>query len=50
MKRIGKIGLQANTGPKKRLVMRFIEGGLKGHSIELDTEEMPIIFGKNDPN
>ena len=30
--------------------MRFIQGALKGQEILLDTEEMPIMFGKNDPN
>ena len=46
MKRISKINLQENKGPKKKLVMRFIEGSLKGQKVILDTEEMPIIFGK----
>lgn len=50
MKRISKINLQQNVGPKKKLVMRFIEGGLKGQQIILEPEEMPIIFGKTDPN
>ena len=50
MKRCSKINLQSKTGPKKKLKMRFIEGELKGQEIKLDTEEMPIIFGKSDPN
>lgn len=50
MKRISKINLQQTTGPKKKLVMRFVEGSLKGQQIQLDTEEMPIVFGKSDPN
>jgi hypothetical protein len=50
MKRVSKINLRENTGPKKKLVMRFIEGNLKGKQIQLDPEEMPIIFGKCDPN
>jgi len=30
--------------------MRFVQGSFKGQQIILDTEEMPIIFGKSDPN
>jgi serine/threonine protein phosphatase PrpC len=50
MKRTTKINLQQNTGPKKKLVMRFIQGALKGQEILLDTEELPIIFGKQEAN
>lgn len=31
-------------------MLRFVEGSLKGQQIKLDTEEMPIVFGKSDPN
>lgn len=50
MKRTSKINLQQNTGVKKKLVMRFLEGSLKGTVIPLDLEEMPILFGKSDPD
>ena len=50
VKRCPKVNLGQNTAQKKKLIMRFIEGTLKGQEISLDPEEMPIIFGKGDPN
>ena len=50
MKRISKINLQQNTGKKKKLVMKFIHGPLKNTELMLNPEEMPINFGKSDPN
>lgn len=46
MRRNTKISLQQNHGPKKMLVMKFIQGPLAGKEIPLDPEEMPIVFGK----
>ena len=31
-------------------MLRFVEGSLKGQKIDLDPEEMPIVFGKDDEN
>ena len=50
MKRICKINLQQSTGTKKKLVLKFIRGPLESTELVLNPEEMPIIFGKSDPN
>ena len=48
MKRSSKINLQSVQGPKKKLTLRFIDGSLKGKTVDLDTARMPFIFGKSD--
>ena len=49
MKSNQNIDILTNKGPKKMLVLKFVSGPLK-KSIVLDPEEMPIIFGKPDPD
>lgn len=49
LKRVCKINLMQNTVAKKKLTMRFIEGKLNGTVIEMNIDEMPIVFGSADP-
>lgn len=50
LKRVCKVNLQQNTQAKKKLVMRFVEGKLTGTKIELNVDELPIVFGAADPS